>query len=81
MSWWAKWVAVMIVLIVICAGLFKLGMMSDRGDLMGFDGWIAEPGCDWGNPRCEREDYRYMCAAPSNDERLQWEIHCKGKDW
>lgn len=28
-----------------------------------FDGFVFEPGCDWGNPNCEQEDYDAVCAS------------------
>jgi len=49
--------------------------------LKNFDGNLFEPGCDWGNPHCEREDYRDMCTkhiSITDGEYVRW---CKGRHW
>lgn len=50
--------------------------------LFGFDGDLAEPGCDWGNPNCEPSDYRAMCKDYSGSVfDARWQEFCKGRAW
>jgi hypothetical protein len=73
-------IAVVAAILLLSGGMFFVGVRMDAGNLWGFDGWIAEPGCDWGNRNCEASDYRAMCAeydGAVTDAR--WRTYCEGR--
>jgi len=65
-----------VALLAVCFVVYSCGMASDQGRLFNFDGWVAEPGCDLGNPNCEPEDIRESCRYPSDEQRLLVERYC-----
>lgn len=72
-------IAGIFVLCLIVWAIISCGNWLDSGP-WGWDGWIAEPGCDWGNPNCTMSDYKHMCETfDGNVKDARWIRYCEGR--
>lgn len=62
------------------AGFFAFLVWFAFTNPFGFDGYLAEPGCDWGSSHCEQEDYRAMCHEYDGSILdARWKQYCEGE--